>query len=81
MDPDAAVRLGLAVGRQRDRRHSLLFLLVRKGEAGKVASLFYLIPGVTALMAYAVLGETLTVMSLAGFVTTGGAVWLCTRSR
>ena len=60
---------------------SLLFILMRKGEAAKVASLFYLIPGVTALMAFAVLGETLTPMSLVGFAATAGAVWLCTRSR
>jgi len=60
---------------------SLLFLMMRKGEASKVASLFYLIPGVTALMAFAVLGETLTVMGLAGFVATAGAVYLCTRAR
>ena len=58
---------------------SLLFVLMRKGEASKVASLFYLIPGVTALLAFAVLGETLTALSLAGFVATGAAVWLCTR--
>lgn len=60
---------------------SLLFILMRKGEAGKVASLFYLIPGVTALMAFVVLGETLGPLSLAGFAATAGAVWLCTRSR
>lgn len=29
---------------------SLLFILMRKGEASKMASLFYLIPGVTAMM-------------------------------
>lgn len=60
---------------------SLLFILMRKGEASKVASLFYLIPGVTALMAFAVLGETLDALALAGFLVTAGAVWLCTRSR
>lgn len=60
---------------------SLLFILMRKGEASKVASLFYLIPGVTALMAFAVLGETLDATALAGFLVTAGAVWLCTRSR
>ncbi|MBD8530719.1 MULTISPECIES: DMT family transporter [unclassified Massilia] len=60
---------------------SLLFVLMRKGEASKVASLFYLIPGVTALLAFAVLGETLNALSLAGFVATGAAVWLCTRAR
>lgn len=60
---------------------SLLFVLMRKGEASKVASLFYLIPGVTALLAFAVLGETLDTLALAGFLLTAGAVWLCTRSR
>ena len=60
---------------------SLLFIMMRKGEASKVASLFYLIPGVTALMAFGLLGETLTVTMLAGFVATAGAVYLCTRAR
>ncbi len=56
---------------------SLLFLLMRKGEASKVASLFYLIPGVSAIMAYAVLGETLGTMAMAGFAVTGIAVYFC----
>lgn len=60
---------------------SLLFFMMRKGEASKVASLFYLIPGVTALLAFAVLGETLDALSLAGFAATAGAVWFCTRAR
>ena len=60
---------------------SLLFHMMRKGEASKVASLFYLIPGVTVLMAFAVLGETLNALSLAGFAATGAAVWFCTRAR
>ena len=58
---------------------SLLYILMRKGEASKVASLFYLIPGVTAVMAFAVLGETLTPMAMAGFGVTGAAVYFCTR--
>lgn len=57
---------------------SLLYILMRKGEASKVASLFYLIPGVTAIMAYVVLGETLGAMAMAGFAVTGAAVYLCT---
>jgi drug/metabolite transporter (DMT)-like permease len=60
---------------------SLLFILMRKGEASKVSSLFYLIPSVTALMGFAVLGETLSAMSIAGFVVTAGAVYICTRTR
>jgi len=58
---------------------SLLFLMMRKGEASKVASLFYLIPGTTALMGFAVLGETLGARMLTGFAVTAGAVHLCTR--
>jgi drug/metabolite transporter (DMT)-like permease len=58
---------------------SLLYILMRKGEASKVASLFYLIPGVTAVMAYAVLGETLTPMAIMGFGITAAAVYFCTR--
>lgn len=60
---------------------SLLFVLMRDGRASQVASLFYLIPGVTVLIAFAVLGETLNMLSLAGFAATGAAVWFCTRSR
>lgn len=57
---------------------SLLYILMRKGEASKVASLFYLIPGVTAIMAYTVLGEILTPVAIAGFGITGAAVYFCT---
>jgi drug/metabolite transporter (DMT)-like permease len=60
---------------------SLLFIMMRKGEASKVASLFYLIPGVTAIMGFAVLDETMTVISVAGFIVTAGAVYVCTRIR
>lgn len=59
---------------------SLLFFMMRKGEASRVASLFYLVPGVTALMAWVVLGETLGTVALAGFIVTAGAVHVCTRS-
>lgn len=58
---------------------SLLFIMMRKNEASKVASLFYLIPGVTAFMGYAVLGERLGWLSVAGFVVCAGAVYVCTR--
>jgi len=45
---------------------SLLMLLIRRGAATKVASLFYLVPPVTALVAYFVFGETLSWSALAG---------------
>jgi len=45
---------------------SLLYVLIRSGGATKVASLFYLVPPTTALMAYAMFGEKLTVTAMAG---------------
>jgi len=45
---------------------SLLYVLIRKGAATKVASFFYLVPPTTALMAYAIFGETLSAMAMAG---------------
>lgn len=45
---------------------SLLYVLIRKGAATQVASLFYLVPPVTALMAYAMFGETLSPVAIAG---------------
>jgi len=45
---------------------SLLYVLIREGAATKVASLFYLVPPTTALMAYAMFGETLSAMAMAG---------------
>lgn len=47
---------------------SLLYILIRKGAATKVASLFYLVPPSTALMAYVMFGETLSLMAMAGMV-------------
>ena len=44
----------------------LLMLLIREGEMSKVASLFYLVPAVTALMAWLLFGEALTLFQVAG---------------
>lgn len=55
---------------------TVLFILMKHGEASKVSSLFHLIPGVTAIMGYCVLGETLSLIALIGFVLTGLAVYL-----
>lgn len=45
---------------------SLLLVLIRRGAAARTASLFYLVPPVTALLAYAWFGETLGPAALAG---------------
>ena len=59
---------------------SLLMLLIRRGAATKVASLFYLVPPVTALIAYFVFGETLPWSALAGMALAVVGVAMVVRS-
>ena len=44
----------------------LLMLLIRASAVSRVTSLFYLVPAVTALMAWVYFGERLTLSQLAG---------------
>ena len=55
---------------------SLLNVLIRSGSAVNVASLFYLTPPVTALIAWAMFGETLTGLALVGMAVAVAGVWL-----
>jgi len=55
---------------------SLLNVLIRSGSAVNVASLFYLTPPTTALIAWAMFGETLTGIALAGMGLAVLGVWL-----
>lgn len=55
---------------------SLLYVLLRHGAAANVASLFYLVPPVTAVMAWAIFGERLDLWALAGMVAIAIAVAL-----
>jgi len=45
---------------------SVLYWLLRHGAAAGVARLFYMVPPVTALMAWAIFGETLDALAIAG---------------
>ncbi|MDE1982235.1 MAG: DMT family transporter [Betaproteobacteria bacterium] len=47
---------------------ALLYRLLREGAASRVSSLLYLVPPVTALIAYAAFGETLTLPALGGML-------------
>ncbi len=58
---------------------SLLYLMIRHGEISRVTTLFYLVPGVTALIAWAMFGEALLPLQIAGMVVCAGAVMLATR--
>lgn len=55
---------------------SLLMTLIRLGEAARVASLFYLVPPVTALMAWGLFDERLGFLGLAGMALTAVGVAL-----
>ena len=57
----------------------LLNMLIRSGSAVNVASLFYLTPPTTALIAWALFGETLTGYALLGMGLTAFGVWLARR--
>ena len=55
---------------------SLLMMLIRENAVSRTSALFYLVPGVTALMAFACFGETLSAVQLAGLVVVSIAVVL-----
>lgn len=57
----------------------LLFTMIRHGEASRVASLFFLTPPVTAVMAWALFGEALPPIALAGLAVSAAGVALVTR--
>ncbi len=60
----------------------LLMVMIREGAMAKVASLFYLVPAVTAVIAYFLFGETLSLFQLAGMALATLGVGLATaRSR
>jgi drug/metabolite transporter (DMT)-like permease len=58
---------------------SLLYWLLRHGAAADVARLFYLVPPVTALMAFALFGERLDALALAGMALIAVGVALARR--
>jgi drug/metabolite transporter (DMT)-like permease len=58
----------------------LLYWLIRRSAATSVASLFYLVPVVTAVMAYVLFGERLDAVAISGMVACAAAVFLVNKS-
>jgi drug/metabolite transporter (DMT)-like permease len=58
----------------------LMYWLIRRSAATGFASLFYLVPVVTALMAYLLFGEKLDALSIAGMVVVAVGVYLVNRA-
>ena len=45
---------------------TLLYILIKRGEAARVSSLFFLVPPSTAIIAWFLFDETLEITALAG---------------
>jgi drug/metabolite transporter (DMT)-like permease len=58
----------------------LLYWLIRRSAATSVASLFYLVPAVTAVMAYVLFGEQLDAVAISGMIACAAAVFLVNKS-
>jgi len=58
---------------------TLLYLLIRRGAASRVASLFYLVPPTVSLYAWLVFGETLGTAALLGMIVIATGVALVNR--
>ena len=56
----------------------LLMVMIRDGEMSKVASLFYLVPAVTAVIAWALFGEQLSLVQIVGMAIATLGVGLAT---
>ena len=59
---------------------SLLYMLIQRGAATSVTSLLYLVPPCTALMAWLLFGEAITVLTIAGMALTAIGVSLVVRA-
>jgi drug/metabolite transporter (DMT)-like permease len=54
----------------------LLMILIQRGSMNAVATLFYLVPAVTAVMAWILFGEQLQPIQFAGMAIVAAAVWI-----
>ena len=68
--------LGLSVG-----AISLLLFLIRRGSVASVASLFYLVPPVVAILAYLLFDETLTTLQIVGMGVAVAGVAIASRQK
>ena len=67
--------LGLTLGGS-----SLLYLLIQRGAATSVTSLLYLVPPTTALMAWVLFAEPITLVTIVGTALTAVGVSLVVRA-
>ena len=73
--------LGWVIGVNSLTTFALLFVLLRRGVVNQVAALFFLMPPVTAVIDYFVLGDALTPYKVLGLAIAALGVYLATRPR
>ena len=59
----------------------LYFVMLRRGTAARATANFYLMPGTAALMAWALLGEALTPLTVLGLAVSSAGCWLMSSRR
>ena len=59
--------------------YAILMYLIKKGTASKTSNLFFLVPPVTAVMAWMVLGEELFIVDVIGLLICAFGVYIATR--
>ena len=57
---------------------TLLLMMMRRGEASQVSALFFLVPPLAAVIAWAVLGERLPAVAWVGMAVAAVGVWIAT---
>jgi drug/metabolite transporter (DMT)-like permease/GNAT superfamily N-acetyltransferase len=81
MSPAFFGSLGWVIGVNSLSAFALLFVLLRRGAVNQVAALFFLMPPVTAVIDYLLLGDALTPYKVAGLALAALGVYLATRPR
>jgi drug/metabolite transporter (DMT)-like permease len=76
----AYASLGWLIGINSLTAFALFFVLLRRGAVNQVATLFFLVPPITALLDYMVLGDRLSVLKVSGIAVAAFGVYLATRS-
>ena len=63
--------IGISIGGM-----ALYFVMLTRGTAARATANFYLVPGVTSVMSWAVLGERLTPLTILGMAVASAGCWL-----
>ena len=58
---------------------ALYYLMLVRGTAARATANFYLVPGTAALLAWALLGERLSALTVAGWSSRRVGCWLVSR--